>query len=230
MLRTLHAKSQVILFRGSKSDNHFLVQLLLLSALIAFPFFSSLLPFSYQLNGLIALAFITYGILLTEQPGFLLLASGIGAALTILIDFSVIHFTPPAVAEGLLFSEIKLVVIVLYLVLLGIHLLKDTLNTEVSMRLLYISMQNYLLIGFIFNCLYQLLQLLDPAAFNFPPEARFNYSYLSFIILTSVGLGDILPLSNAAKSLVMIEATAGQFYLTFFVALIVGKYISVRSK
>ena len=228
-LQDLHSKSLKVIFRTSKSDTHFLVQLLLLVVLIAFPFFSSLLPFKDAFNGLLAISFILYGILLAENPRFLFLLSGACAILIILLHFSVINFTHESQLAKLYFLEAKLIIIIFYMVLLGLHLLRDTLNEAVSMRLLYISMQNYLLIGLIFNYLFQLVQLLDPGAFNFPASASFNYSYLSFIILTSVGLGDMLPLSNAAKSLVVMEATAGQFYLTFFVALIVGKYLSGKS-
>lgn len=229
MLDKLHDHSQKLLFGESRQDKHYLIQLLILALLIAFPFFSSILPFSDQLNGIIAIVFILYGITLAEHPRSLMILSGIGAILIILIDFSVISLTTVSQNTGLLIPEIKLIIVVIYFILLGLHLLRDTLKQAVSMRLLYISMQNYLLIGLIFNYLYQLIQLLNPGAFNFQAEAGFNYAYLSFITLTSVGFGDMLPVSNAAKSLVIVEALAGQFYLTFFVALIIGKYLSVKT-
>jgi len=59
---------------------------------------------------------------------------------------------------------------------------------------------------------------------------KYNYLYMSFVILSSVGLGDLLPVSAAAKSAVVMESISGQFYLTFFVAIIIGRYLAEDSQ
>ena len=46
--------------------------------------------------------------------------------------------------------------------------------------------------------------------------------YFSFITLTTVGYGDIVPMAPMARSMVILEALAGQLYLAAFVARLVG--------
>jgi hypothetical protein len=46
------------------------------------------------------------------------------------------------------------------------------------------------------------------------------------ITMTTVGYGDISPQLPVAKSLAMIMAVTGQFYIAVVVAIIVGKYAS----
>ena len=50
--------------------------------------------------------------------------------------------------------------------------------------------------------------------------------YFSFVTLTTLGYGDIVPLSPAARALAMVEALLGQLYLTVLVARLVGLHIT----
>jgi voltage-gated potassium channel Kch len=49
--------------------------------------------------------------------------------------------------------------------------------------------------------------------------------YFSFMTLTTVGYGDIIPRSPAARTMAMLEAVMGQIYLMVLVARLVGLYI-----
>jgi len=57
-----------------------------------------------------------------------------------------------------------------------------------------------------------------------------DYMYFSFVTLTTLGYGDITPASAATKSIALIIAVAGQFYLTILVAMLVGKYLSQKNR
>ena len=50
-------------------------------------------------------------------------------------------------------------------------------------------------------------------------------AYFSFITLTTVGYGDVLP-HGPVRGLVIVEAVLGQFYLGAFIADLVGKKIA----
>ncbi len=50
----------------------------------------------------------------------------------------------------------------------------------------------------------------------------FQLLYLSFTTLTSVGLSDVYPVVDHARSLVMLEQVAGVFYIALVVARLVG--------
>ena len=48
--------------------------------------------------------------------------------------------------------------------------------------------------------------------------------------LTTLGYGDILPLSDRARSLVYVEAVIGQIYLAVLVGKLVGMYVSESNR
>jgi hypothetical protein len=53
-----------------------------------------------------------------------------------------------------------------------------------------------------------------------------EWLYYSFVTLTTVGYGEITPLSQAARSLAVGEALTGQLYLAVLIARLVGKEMS----
>lgn len=89
---------------------------------------------------------------------------------------------------------------------------------------------NYLTMGFVWGFAYALVAKLDPHAFAFATGdsqrtlQRFEAVYFSFITLTTVGYGDVLPVSNAARMLAILEAIAGVFYLAILVSRLVSLY------
>ena len=62
-----------------------------------------------------------------------------------------------------------------------------------------------------------------------PPAADhsmegFNALYFSFITLSTVGFGDIVPVSSMARMLAITEAVFGMFYVTLMIARLVSLY------
>jgi hypothetical protein len=53
-------------------------------------------------------------------------------------------------------------------------------------------------------------------------HAFFDMLFLSFTNLTSVGLSDVLPISEHARSLVMVEQVVGVLYVALVIARLVG--------
>jgi voltage-gated potassium channel len=51
-------------------------------------------------------------------------------------------------------------------------------------------------------------------------------SYFSFVTLTTLGFGDIIPTTPVAQSLVILEAITGQIYLIIQVSWLVSLYIA----
>ena len=56
--------------------------------------------------------------------------------------------------------------------------------------------------------------------------------YYSFVTITTIGYGDITPLTSQARSLSLLEAVFGQLYLAVVIARLVGIQItqSMESK
>lgn len=94
----------------------------------------------------------------------------------------------------------------------------------------------YLTIGNIFVGLYGMVGLLAPQAFSglsFSEAATLLVSdliYFSFVTLTSVGFGDILPVHPLARSLSNLEAIIGQLYPATLLARLVTLELEDRRR
>jgi len=105
---------------------------------------------------------------------------------------------------------------------------------QVSAQIISGSLCAYLLIGFWFWAAYGLVYALDHAAF-LPiasdvkpaslPEERGDLFYFSFVTLTSLGYGDVTPVSAMARTLAILQVIFGQFYLAVLIARQVGLYL-----
>jgi len=90
----------------------------------------------------------------------------------------------------------------------------------------------YLMLGVIWAILYSLLEAAVPGSFAGLTERIMDggwgpdWVYFSFVTLTTLGYGDILPLTSSARALAYFEAIVGQFYLAVLVAGLVGAYLS----
>ncbi len=81
----------------------------------------------------------------------------------------------------------------------------------------------YLLFGLLWSLLYYGVAILVPESFEGQLAAdisgQFNdYVYFSFVTLTTLGYGDILPVHGISRSLAFMEAVIGQFYIAVLVA------------
>ncbi|MEQ9619829.1 MAG: ion channel [Deltaproteobacteria bacterium] len=107
------------------------------------------------------------------------------------------------------------------------HLIR---SREVTTEILFAAVCVYLLIGLSWTAIYILLDFLYPGSFvDIQGQAVSDaplYLFFSYVSLTTVGYGNIIPATDHARSLAMIEAIMGQLYLTIMVARLVGLHIS----
>lgn len=106
---------------------------------------------------------------------------------------------------------------------------QETVTTEVIMA----AVCGYFLIGFMWGFIYFFLESAQPGSFQIVQHGAGDQScciYFSFVTLTTVGYGDTTPVSNAARSLAVLEAVMGQFYLAVTIARLVGAYLSQKQE
>ena len=87
----------------------------------------------------------------------------------------------------------------------------------------------YFLSGLLWAFFYETLLLFNPDAILFSNHVLGKFSdiiYFSFVTMTTLGYGDIIPVSRMAKNLALLEAVWGQTYLTVLVARLVGLHLS----
>jgi hypothetical protein len=112
----------------------------------------------------------------------------------------------------------------------------------VNSEVLCAGISGYLLLGILWMSAYRLVSLLHPVdplhpelplpfAFTVGATAphtlsQFEAYYFSFITLSTVGYGDITPLSNGARTLAMTEAMTGTLYMAVLISRLVALYSS----
>jgi Ion channel len=96
---------------------------------------------------------------------------------------------------------------------------------------IYAALSAYLLAGIFLGHFYWILETISPgsilvggstASANFPISSAI---YFSFVTLATLGYGDIVPSSDIARALAIVEAVAGQLYLAVMVARLVSLYV-----
>jgi hypothetical protein len=90
----------------------------------------------------------------------------------------------------------------------------------------------YLIIGFVWANVYHVLQLVFPGSFavRVSGEELFNeFVYFSFVTLTTLGYGDIVPQSGLAKAFVNLQAIMGHMYAPLAAGYLVGLHFSMRT-
>jgi hypothetical protein len=106
--------------------------------------------------------------------------------------------------------------------------------TSVTKNVLLAAIVVYLLIALMWAFIYGLLEVLQPGSFNVPDghilESKRLFLYFSFVTITTLGYGDITPLTEKATSFAILEAFVGQIYLVVVVAWLVGMFVSQKSK
>jgi hypothetical protein len=117
----------------------------------------------------------------------------------------------------------------------AINILRIIIKSEkVTRETIFAAIVAYLLIALLWAFLYIILELTSPGSFSFPDWGSrgetMRFEYLSFITITTLGYGDITPVTDQASALVLIEAVVGQIYLVVLVAWLVGMHVSRRSK
>ena len=100
---------------------------------------------------------------------------------------------------------------------------------RVTAEVIYAAVSIYLLLGALFVPLYGTLEVFSPGAFvdTLRPDEDVAWQqliYFSYVSLTTLGFGDILPASGWARSFVSLEAVVGVLYLAILMARLVSLY------
>jgi voltage-gated potassium channel Kch len=103
--------------------------------------------------------------------------------------------------------------------------LKNSLS--VAQAELYTAINVYLLLGLLWTTLYLALDSFFPGSIKVATggaDRQTELLYFSLITLSTVGYGDIVPLSGMARILTALEGVTGVLYIATTVALLVGRF------
>jgi len=135
--------------------------------------------------------------------------------------------------------KLSLMINICFFVLIVVLLIRQIAQAKkVTPHVIMESINGYLMLGLAFSILIALVCAIDPNAFSFAHLAdqmdpsisnASNYIYFGFVTLTTLGYGDIAPLTPVAKSLANFISVAGQMYVAIIIAALVSKYLGQKN-
>ena len=209
------------------------VELLIALALlfVSFPFVEEIKGGDIIVSILLSLVLIAAVLAVSHRRSTLVIAVllAIPAIIGRWIDHFRPHLVPPAV---FLIAGLVLVAFVV------MNLLRFVLRApSVSIEVLCASISAYLMLGLMWTMAYWLVDQLTPGgAFSFNTNGGprsmngFTGFYFSFITLSTVGYGDITPVSKIARWLAAMEAMTGLLYVAVLIARLVALYSTPKSQ
>jgi hypothetical protein len=102
-------------------------------------------------------------------------------------------------------------------------------HAVISTQTLFAAASMYVLIGLSFAfVLLSISMIVGPDFLNGAEREPSDYVYASFITMTTVGYGDIVPRANSARVIMSLEALIGQLFLATVIARLVSGFGRTR--
>lgn len=166
--------------------------------------------------------------------GSICLALAAGGAWSMAFCSNMAPFNSPPFQIG---SLITILIFFFYIIRV---MVVDILQGEVNSNRICGGACVYVLIGFCFALIHMMIAIDNPYAykdnvkgFESSIEHQERYPiliYFSFCTLSTVGYGDVVPLSRVARACSCLEALCGQLYLAILVARLVGMHTAVKAE
>jgi hypothetical protein len=188
---------------------------------------------AHNLIGAVAMATLLLFAIQTASRGFRV------AALTLAVPASLgqltLHLKHSLIPPSLVFAFFTAFLALLTTAIVFTVLRSEVMDTDTLIG----GVCAYFILGVTWGSAYALIELMSPGSFAVSPglAAAGNWhipthpitplmQYFSFVTLTTVGYGDMSPLTHMARLVSMLEALTGQLYLAVLVGRLVGLHIA----
>jgi len=128
-------------------------------------------------------------------------------------------------------EELRAIAVLATLIPLCVVILRLVLRRgQVTRRRIQGAIAAYVLLGLTWSYAYTLVALSRPGAFKGVDggDVLAPWVYFSFVTLTTLGYGDIIPLHPVARTLAILEALTGQIYPAILLARLVSLEVQSR--
>lgn len=212
--------------------SHLLAALLLLILSVALSSALGRRPMADVVVSVTFLVLLVAGAMAATDPGIQRQAVMCLAGVTVLLRIW-LEFSTSAVLEAATYTAV-IVILFVVAVLTTRHLLA---SQRVTRDTLAASLCAYGFLAVAWAATYSLLEILQPGSFAYSEisglqrEMRFGLGesatalYFSFITITTLGYGDVIPATDASRLLAATEAFLGQAYIAILVAKLVGQHV-----
>ena len=221
-----------------RRSRYLLLLVALLILLVAYPFWGR------DVVGLATFDIMLWGVLLGglralhRNRGLLRIALAL-ALTAFLANITIYHF--PSREAVLVSCLLDLALLVFVTTIILSHVVEEG---NVDPDRIFGAVCGYLLIGLIWALIFGAVELIQPGSFDMGeaqiapisvgdnPAPHFAdmdpMLYYSLVTLSTLGYGDIVAVTRAARSLSALEAIVGQLYIAVVVARLIGLHILVR--
>ena len=139
--------------------------------------------------------------------------------------------------DSLLMSQAP-ILMTFFLIYTAYRVLMHVLRSdEVTSESIFAALSVFLLLGMIWSMFYFGLESFQPGSFkglgtlgDYSGGLGSSCLYYSYVTLTTLGYGDVTPVTSVARSLSYVEALMGQLFLAVLVARLVGMHIAHSMK
>jgi hypothetical protein len=125
------------------------------------------------------------------------------------------------------------IIVIIFIMLIIYQIISQIVKSkQVSMNMILGVITIYILFGLLAGECNQLIYYFDNEAFtgNVDFGDNADIRYYSYVTITTLGYGDIAPISDIARASAVFFSLTAQIYLAVVIALIVGKYVSASDK
>lgn len=212
-----------------QGDRHLLLLVTLVATLLLIPLIGSLLIERIMVGACFTLIFVAGVLANRNRPLVFKLAIALAAAA---IVFEWGRVASDHVAWQMLGFVAGTVFFAFTAVMILIGVVRDRLGTT---QAVYGAICGYLLLGLAWAHGYLLIEHVEPEAFHFGHErlessmtdsdstALSQMVYYSFVTMTTLGYGDITPLTPLSQTVTWMQAVTGQLFLAVLIARLVSE-------
>jgi hypothetical protein len=128
------------------------------------------------------------------------------------------------------FMSVTVIYIIFLIYVIGVILHYILIKGPINADKLHAALAGFIMLALLWAFFYALLESLAPGSFSIArpddrePNLFYPLLYFSFTTLTTVGFGDIAPITDQAKSLVIVEQLVGVFFVAVVIARLAGLY------
>ena len=201
--------------------------LLLLTVLVAYILVMPIVDELWvKTAGMLGIVAASLGIATTDRRSLIVgLVLAIPASVLLVLDLFQHHHTLELAAFGFILP--------LFLHIIRLMLKQIFGAKVVTLDTIGLALCTYVLLGVLWVLFYIPVLYNDPASFNFSnlPDGREPLSemiYFSYVTLTTLGYGDVAPVSPLAQGLAITEALTGVLFLAVLISRLVGAYSASR--
>lgn len=217
-----------LLFSHTRRHPSAVLLLVQLMGMLLYPFIESTPAGLVAFNafGIVVLGFTVH--MVRSTPGITWISASLALPIIILLvlqtAFDMPHLLPWSSALEALFYFYAASSLILYM-------MEDLLATTDE---LFAAGATFTLLAWGFTHLFIMIQALQPGTFAAAVNAGdartwSELNYLSFALLSSTGIGDVIPLTPHARAVASVEMFVGLIYLAGVVARLIGLTMQARS-